>query len=89
MDIIRKNIIFSGWVQRVGFRKRALAGAMQYGVCGWVRNLPDGTVEMDAEGSEEAIDRMILFIENRWIVRIENMRVKNLPPCGYKHFEIK
>ncbi|MBE6862568.1 MAG: acylphosphatase [Ruminococcus sp.] len=89
MEKIRKHIIFSGSVQRVGFRKRALNAALKYGVCGWVKNLSDGTVEMEAEGTENAIDSVILSIEKGWLVRIENLRVKSLPVCGYGNFEIR
>jgi acylphosphatase len=47
----------SGRVQGVGFRYFTQAAAAQHGVCGWVRNLPDGRVEISAEGDAEAIER--------------------------------
>ena len=49
---IRRHIIFEGRVQGVGFRYRALYAAKQFGVTGWVRNLYDGTVEMEVQGRE-------------------------------------
>ena len=43
---IRKHIVFYGRVQGVGFRYYAVNKANQLGLTGWVKNLPDGTVEM-------------------------------------------
>ncbi len=86
---IRKHIIFYGRVQGVGFRYRASYAADCYGVSGWVRNLYDGSVEMEAEGSERDIDNMITAIEKGSYVSIEDMRVKEIPVQGTSYFEIK
>ena len=58
-ELIRKEYVFSGWVQGVGFRYRARQFAGMYGVTGWVRNQEDGTVCMQAQGTAEALDRLI------------------------------
>ena len=76
---IRKHIIFYGQVQGVGFRYRARYAAQVTGVTGWVRNEYDGSVEMEVQGTEEAIDQMILLIEKSDYIRIENLRVKTIP----------
>lgn len=89
MEKIRKHIVFEGWVQGVGFRYRAYYAARENGVTGWVRNLPDGTVEAEVEGEESAIDRMIMEIENGRYVRIERMRVKSIPLENDRSFTIK
>ena len=57
---IRKHIIFHGSVQGVGFRYYSVNKARQLGLAGWVRNLYDGTVEMEVEGREETISQLIL-----------------------------
>ncbi|MBR6351839.1 MAG: acylphosphatase, partial [Firmicutes bacterium] len=44
MNIIRRHIVFYGWVQGVGFRWRARNAAQAVGVTGWVRNEYDGSV---------------------------------------------
>lgn len=88
MDKIRKHFIFYGRVQGVGFRYRAYHSATGYGVGGWVKNLSDGTVEMEAEGYEESIDKMILAIENSHYIVIENLSVKNIKPIGESYFRI-
>ena len=77
--MIRKHIIFHGWVQGVGFRWRARQAADFYGCTGWVRNEWDGTVSMEIQGTEEAIDKVIMSIESGRYVQIENMDVKILP----------
>jgi len=48
------HILYSGRVQGVGFRFTAVSIANDLGVSGWVKNLPDGRVEISAE-AEEAI----------------------------------
>lgn len=89
MNKIRKHFEFYGAVQGVGFRYRAYHAANLYGVTGWVRNCGDGSVEMEAEGTEENIDSMILAIEKGRFVLIENMRVKEIPLIGSRSFEIR
>ncbi len=76
---IRRHIFFYGRVQGVGFRYRAYYAAQRYGVTGWVRNNYDGSVEMEAEGTEEDIDKMIMDIEKGSFVLIENLSTKNIP----------
>jgi acylphosphatase len=49
--------LVSGRVQGVGFRFFVLRHAGLEGLHGWVRNLPDGRVEIRAEGEREALER--------------------------------
>ena len=74
--MVRKHIVFYGYVQGVGFRYRACQAADLYGCTGWVRNDWDGSVTMEIQGEEEQIDQVILAIERGRYIRIENMRVK-------------
>jgi Acylphosphatases len=48
----------SGCVQGVGFRWYARREAAALGLCGWVRNLPDGRVEIRFQGGADAVSRM-------------------------------
>ena len=77
--ITRKHIIFHGFVQGVGFRWRARQAADLYGCTGWVRNEWDGTVEMEIQGKEEQIDRVIQSINAGRYVFIERMDVQTIP----------
>ena len=54
---MRKRVValFSGTVQGVGFRFTAERLARRYEVAGFVKNLPDGRVELVAEGEEAAV----------------------------------
>ena len=56
MDGIRFRV--SGRVQGVGFRAWARATATRIGLVGFVRNLPDGTVEIEAAGSDPSLDAL-------------------------------
>ncbi len=89
MEKIRRHIVFYGAVQGVGFRYRAYHAAQRFGVSGWVKNCWDGSVEMEAEGTEKAIDDMILAVEKGTFVRIEDMHVTTVPVHGGSGFEIR
>ena len=56
MRVARRYLI-SGRVQGVGFRYFTEAAAAREGLHGWVRNLPDGRVEIDVEGEADAVER--------------------------------
>ena len=58
-SIVRKHIIFYGYVQGVGFRYRARHAADLYGCTGWVRNEWDGSVSMEIQGEESQIDQVV------------------------------
>ena len=78
-NMIRRHITFHGSVQGVGFRYRAYHAAMRCGCTGWVRNEWNGTVTMEIQGEESAIDDVIMYIERGLYVRIENMDVRQIP----------
>jgi acylphosphatase len=59
--MVHKNIVIQGWVQGVGFRYAARKTAFQYGITGFVRNLPDGSVYIEAEGPEAAVEEFITW----------------------------
>lgn len=63
MRVARRYVI-SGRVQGVGFRFFAEATAGREGVHGWVRNLPDGRVEISAEGEAESVERFARHISH-------------------------
>ena len=78
--MIRKRIVFYGDVQGVGFRWRARQAASLYDCTGWCRNDWRGTVTMEIQGTEEAIDKVIHSIETGRYIWIENMDVTPLYP---------
>jgi acylphosphatase len=56
---VRVHLKIEGRVQGVYFRASTVAQAQRLGVTGWVRNCPDGSVEVVAEGAQESIERLI------------------------------
>lgn len=57
----RISIIVHGRVQGVAFRHHTCRRAEELGVCGWVRNLPDGSVEGLFEGEEAAVNALVAW----------------------------
>jgi len=55
--------IVRGRVQGVGFRFSALERAGELALQGWIRNLPDGTVEAFAQGSAEALEEFLSWLK--------------------------
>ena len=83
--VIRRALRFTGNVQGVGFRFRAVHAANAVGATGWVRNDRDGGVSMEIQGTEQQIDAVILSIERGTYVRIENMVSREIPPVDGEH----
>ena len=54
----RSRFRVTGRVQGVGFRSWTGRTARALGLAGWVRNLPDGSVELEAQGSDERMDAL-------------------------------
>lgn len=57
--MIRRRAEVFGRVQGVGFRYFCLEEAERRGLKGWVRNRPDGAVELEAEGGEAAVEEFL------------------------------
>ncbi len=55
----RVHVTITGRVQGVAFRARTVQEAIRHHVSGWVRNLPDGSVEAVFEGKPEDVDRIV------------------------------
>jgi acylphosphatase len=57
--MIAKRVIFKGRVQNVGFRYAVKDLARAFDVCGWVKNLPDGSVELQVMGAPGEVTAFI------------------------------
>ena len=77
--MIRKAFKFTGSVQGVGFRYRAQYAANGLGITGWVKNEWDGSVSMEAQGSEEQINEMLKLINQGSYIRIDRMEYYEIP----------
>jgi len=60
---IRATARIHGRVQGVFYRQSTLETARRLGVTGWVRNLPDGCVELVAEGPAEAVRDLVAWCQ--------------------------
>ena len=58
------HLAISGVVQGVGFRWFVRERARRWGLAGWVRNRDDGTVELAAAGSDEAVDALVKAVRS-------------------------
>ncbi len=66
MPGIRHELVhFSGRVQGVGFRYATLQVAKEFDVAGYVQNLPDGRVIVEAEGSPTEVEKFIGAVQER------------------------
>lgn len=79
MTAKRFHIVVSGKVQGVGFRYYARDVASSLGLCGWVRNLSGGGVEIEAEGAQSDIDRFIEELrEGPALSRVTDVAIQEL-----------
>lgn len=63
-DVHQLHAVIRGLVQGVSFRYYTRLRAQEFNLRGWVRNLPDGTVEVLAEGSQAHLDQLMTFLNN-------------------------
>lgn len=86
----RRTIEYSGRVQGVGFRYATYTIARRYEVNGYVRNLPDGRVELVAEGSRQELDAFLAEVRERFFGHIRDERPDVQPAAGeFTGFEVR
>ncbi len=85
-----RHVFFEGRVQGVGFRWTVKNLARGYDVTGWVKNLPDGRVELQAAGDADEVDAFLEAIEESDLkAHIRKVDVHVIaPPAGLRGFEI-
>jgi acylphosphatase len=84
-----RRIVFVGRVQGVGFRFTAFNRANRYGLTGQVRNMPDGSVEMIAQGSADDIADCVRDIKESFRDYITQTKIEEIAPQSeYKDFKI-
>lgn len=86
----RREIVFAGRVQGVGFRMTTHRAASGRDVAGWVRNEPDGTVRCVIEGEADVIDAFLEDLRARMAGHIDRERVERTAARGgFAGFEIR
>lgn len=87
---VRKRVVVAGRVQGVFFRDTCRTNARARGVRGWVRNVPDGTVEAVFEGDKDAVTAL-----TDWMragppdAHVENCAVYDEEPEGLNGFLVR
>ena len=86
---IRKTVRYSGRVQGVGFRYTAQHLASGFAVTGFVRNCPDGGVELVAEGETDEVEPFLAAVAARMASHIARTIVRDAPPERRTGFHIR
>ena len=89
MTEIRKKYKFYGRVQGVGFRYTAKYLAQSLGLTGWVENEYDGTVEMEVQGREPMIDKLLEGLNRNSFINIEWIDSEVIPTEVETSFYVK
>lgn len=87
---LRKVLVYHGNVQGVSFRQTASAMARGHRVTGYVRNLPNGTVELVVEGHESALDKYLSNLAHKMSGYVSHTDVHEEPATHeFESFEIR
>jgi acylphosphatase len=85
-----RRIVVRGLVQGVGFRWSAMLEAQRLGLTGWVRNVPDGSVELSIHGDQSAVLAMLDWLHKGPPgARIESLGQHDDPDPAPTRFEIR
>ncbi|MDA8562954.1 acylphosphatase [Mariniblastus sp.] len=90
MDRVRFLVIFSGRVQGVGFRYTSNQIAWRFDVTGWVKNLPDGDVQMVVEGTPDELESYLNAVSSETHGRVMKRTIQRKSATGeFSGFEIR
>jgi acylphosphatase len=82
--------VVRGEVQGVGFREATVDRALELGVLGWVRNGDDGAVQIHAEGSKRAVDRLVAFLrDGPPPARVSEVAIEEVAVEGHEQFAVR
>lgn len=88
--MVGRTAHYSGHVQGVGFRFTAQRIAQRHAVAGYVRNLPDGRVEIVVEGEESAVERFLGEVAAEMSGNIRDVQMLSSPATNhFTAFEIR
>ena len=83
------NIIVHGKVHGVYFRASTQAKALELSLTGWVRNLPNGTVEVHVEGRRDSIDQLIKWCQKGPpLAKVSRYDLDWIIPKGINEFRV-
>ena len=77
------HAIVRGLVQGVAFRYYTRDAAKALGLVGWVRNLPDGTVEVKAEGEQDRLEQLVARLkQGPRLAKVDSVDLSFCEPSG-------
>jgi acylphosphatase len=87
----RRTVVYSGRVQGVGFRYTTRSIARRYAVAGYVRNLPDGRVELVAQGDPGELKQFLSEVRDAFQSHIRDEKSDAQPAAAgeFSGFEIR
>jgi len=89
-EMVRRHLWVRGRVQGVWYRGSCAEQARALGVSGWARNLPDGRVEITAEGDPEAVDKLVKWChQGPPAARVSAVEVQVEEPKGLSGFDVR
>ena len=90
MGSIRVQLRVRGRVQGVYYRGSTRERAASLGVVGWVRNCRDGSVEIEAEGDEHAVESLVEWCRTGPAgARVDDVEVRRVEPQGATEFVVR
>lgn len=89
-QIKRYKAVITGNVQGVGLRVFVVDNASKLGITGWVRNMADGTVEIEAQGNPDKLDQLFATIKKgNFIIKVDNIDCTEIDCVEETSFIIK
>ncbi len=76
---VRKSMIFSGRVQKVGFRLEVYELAKRLSLTGWVKNRNDKTVEAEIQGESDKITFLINYMKSLKRASVQDVAIETMP----------
>lgn len=84
------NIKIFGRVQGVFFRDSVRRKAEEWGIDGFVRNEPDGSVYIEAEGPEEPLEKLVNWCwEGSEMAKVEKVEIEEGDSMDFHSFQVK
>jgi acylphosphatase len=88
--LISVQLIVHGKVQGVCFRAGAQEQAKHMGLCGWVKNCLDGTVEIHAEGEKETLEKFVDWCrKGSPVAQVSTLDIVWVESQGLTNFEVR
>lgn len=85
-----RRVRFYGRVHGINFRSNTLVKALELGVKGWIKNLPDGSVEALFSGESEQVEKLISYcVSNMPYAEVKRYDVYIEPYTEFQDFQIK